>query len=477
METALSDTPWHYRTITELAAALRSGEITPTGLTVQLIERIEALNGPLNAFNLVTADRAMAEAEAAETLLRTGRDLGPLHGIPYAVKDLFDVVGLPTTAGSRTVDTAPKTVESEVTRRLAAAGMIVLGKTITVEFAKGIVGINNIQGTPHNPWNETPRIPGGSSAGTAVAVASGMAPMGLGTDTGGSVRAPAGLCGTVGLKTTVGRVSRFGVFPLSWTLDSVGPLTRSVEDAALVYQILQGEDARDDSTIGIRPDDVLGSLKAGAKGLRVGVPEDAFCDGLDPEVEAAIQAAADVFRELGASVETISYPEAKQAAALPSAVNGAEAAVIHEERIDTKLDLMDPMVGPRMLNDRTHLATDYLKTLAELKRLRASQMETLRDIDVVLSATTPIPAAPTEEVNASLEVYLEYAAQYMAHTNIGNRLGLCGLSLPGGFTREGLPIGLLLNGKPFAEAAVLRAGFAYEQATDWKGRRPELGWV
>lgn len=473
----MSDKPLHYRTITELAVMLRSGEVTPTALTGYMIARVGALNGPLNAFNLVTADRAMAEAQAAEGLLSAGRDLGPLHGIPYAVKDLFDVVGLPTTAGSRTVDTAPKTEESEVTRRLAAAGMIVLGKTITVEFAKGIVGINHIQGTPHNPWHETPCVPGGSSAGTAVAVASGMAPMGLGSDTGGSVRAPAGLCGTVGLKTTVGRVSRSGVFPLSGTLDSVGPLTRSVEDAALVYQILQGEDPRDDSTLGVRPDDVLGSLKADAKGLRVGIPQDAFCDGLDPEVAKAVQAAVEVFRDLGATVENIAYPEAKAASALPPAVNGAEAAVIHEERIDTKLDLMDPVVGPRMLNDRTHLATDYLKTLAEMKRLRASQMETLRDVDIVLTATTPIPAAPVAKVDESLEVYLEYAAQYMAHTNVGNRLGLCGLSLPCGFTSEGLPIGLLINGKPFAEAMVLRAGYAYEQATGWKDRAPDLSWV
>ena len=473
----MTDTPLHYRPITELAALLRSGEITPTGLTQHFIERIEALNGPLNAFNLVTADRALAESVAAETLLTAGRDLGPLHGIPYAVKDLFDVIGLPTTAGSRTVDMAPKTVESEVTRRLAAAGMIVLGKTVTVEFAKGIVGINNIQGTPHNPWHETACVPGGSSAGTAVAVAAGMAPFGLGTDTGGSVRAPAGLCGTVGLKTTVGRVSRFGVFPLSWTLDSVGPLTRSVEDAALIHQILQGEDARDDSTLGIQPEDVLTPLKAGVKGLRVGIPEDAFCDTLDLEVAKAMNAAADVFRDLGATVETISYPEAKQAATLPPAVNGAQAAVIHEERIDTKLDLMDPVVGPRMLNDRKHLATSYLKTLAEMNRLRASQLETLRDIDVVLSATTPIPAAPVDLVNGSLEIYMEHAQQYMAHTNIGNRLGLCGLSLPCGFSAEGLPIGLLINGKPFTEALVLRAGYAFEQATGWKDKHPDLGWT
>ena len=189
------------------------------------------------------------------------------------IRDRYDIVGLPTTAGSRTVEMTPKTEESEVTKRLAAAGMVVLGKTITVEFAKGIVGINNIQGTPHNPWAETHHVPGGSSAGTAVAVASGMAPMGLGSDTGGSVRVPAGLSGAVGLKSTVGRVSRFGIFPLSWTFDSVGPLTRSVEDAALVHQILQGEDPRDDATMGVRPDDVLRNLKAGAKGLRIDLIE------------------------------------------------------------------------------------------------------------------------------------------------------------------------------------------------------------
>ena len=467
----------HYRSITELAAMLRSGEITPTGLTAHFIERIEKLNGPLNAFNLVTADRAMAEAQSAEALLGSGRDLGPLHGIPYGVKDLYDVVGMPTTAGSQTLEPDLKTEESEVTRRLAAAGMIVLGKTITVEFAKGIVGINHIQGTPHNPWCEEHCVPGGSSAGTAVAVASGMAPMGLGTDTGGSVRVPAGLSGTVGLKSTVGRISRFGVFPLSWTLDSVGLLTRSVEDAALICQILQGEDARDESTIGIQPRDVLGSLRAGVKGLRFGIPEHVFFDNVDPEVEKAVLATADVFRELGAIVENVSYPEAEAVTQMSSVVNGVEAAVIHEERLKTKLDLMDPVVGPRMLGDRDYFATDYVKMMNELKALRASQMETLRDVDVVISPSARIPAMPVATVDESLDTYLDYAGQYMANTNVGNRLGLCGLSLPCGFTAKGLPIGLLLNGKPFDEAVVLRAGYAYEQATNWKDTCPNLAWA
>tara|TARA_Y100001968_G_C19432772_1_gene757968 strand:- start:73 stop:1521 length:1449 start_codon:yes stop_codon:yes gene_type:complete len=473
----MGDRPLHYKSITELAVMLRSGETTPTALTEHLLTRIEKLNGPLNAFNLVTADRAMAEAKSAEGLLAAGRDMGPLHGIPYGVKDLFDVVGLPTTAGSRTLDLLPKAEESEVTRRLAAAGMIVLGKTITVEFAKGIVGINHIQGTPHNPWCEEHCVPGGSSAGTAVAVASGMAPMGLGSDTGGSVRVPAALTGLVGLKSTVGRISRFGVFPLSWTLDSIGPLTRTVEDAALIYQILQGEDSRDESTFGIRPEDVLGSLKAGLKGIRIGIPQHTFFDNTDPEIEKAVLAAADTFRDLGATVENVPYPEAEAVTNMGSVINGVEAAVIHEERLKTKLDLMDPVVGPRMLDERDYLATDYVKMLNDLKELRVSQMETLANVDVILSPSARIPAMPLTTIDKSLDVYLDYAGQYIANSNVGNRLGLCGLSLPCGFTEKGLPIGLLLNGKPFQESMLLRAGYAYEQATKWKEFRPDLSWA
>ena len=473
----MDDRPLHYRSITQLASMLRSGETTPTALTEHFLARIEKLNGPLNAFNLVTADRAMAEAKSAEVLLAAGRDLGPLHGVPYGVKDIYDVTGLPTTAGSQTLGSTAKKEESEVTRRLAAAGMVVLGKTITVEFAKGIVGINHIQGTPHNPWCEEHCVPGGSSAGTAVAVASGMAPMGLGSDTGGSVRVPAGLSGTVGLKSTVGRISRFGIFPLSWTLDSVGPLTRSVEDAALIYQILQGEDARDESTLGIRPDDALVSIKAGVKGIRIGIPQHTFFDNVDTEVEQAVMEAAQVFCDLGATVENIPYPEAEAVTKMSSVINGVEATVIHEERLKTKSHLMDPVVGPRMLNEREYLATDYVKMLKELRELQVSQMETLSEVDVVLSPSARIPAMPVASVDESFAVYLNYAEQYIANSNVGNRLGLCGLSLPCGFTSKGLPIGLLLNGKPFQEAMVLRVGYAYEKATNWKKVYPDLSWA
>ncbi len=233
----MTDSDIHYETIAELGRRLRTGELTPVTLTEALLARIEDLDGTLGAFQLVSADRALAAARAADTALAAGHDLGPLHGIPYAAKDLFDVSGLPTTAGTRLLDDNVADADSTVVARLSRAGMILLGKTKTVQFAYGGAGINRDLGTPHNPWHRTHHLPGGSSSGSAVAVAAGMAPAALGSDTGGSVRIPAALCGITGLKTTVGQVSRAGVYPLSWSLDSVGPLTRTVEDAALVRKV------------------------------------------------------------------------------------------------------------------------------------------------------------------------------------------------------------------------------------------------
>ncbi|MCZ6628684.1 MAG: amidase [SAR324 cluster bacterium] len=472
----MNDYPLHYETITALYLRIRSGELSPVALTASLLARIEALNGPLNAFNLVTEKRALAEARAAETLIQSGRWMGPLHGIPYGVKDIFDVAGLPTSAGSRTLGENIAGTDSTVTHKLAQAGMIVLGKTITVEFAKGILGINHIQGTPHNPWHREAHVPGGSSAGSAVAVASGMAPMALGSDTGGSVRAPAGLCGTVGLKTTVGRISRHGVFPMSWTLDSVGPLTRSVEDAALVYQALQGEDPQDETTAGVGLHDALGSLKSGVRGMRIGIPEELFFDELHPEVDAALNACGDVFRKLGAQVDGIPFPEAAQVGAM-GLISNVEACVIHEERLRSRLEEMDPVVGMRMLSDLDRPAIEYVKALRGMKALRASARGNLRDVDVLLVPVTPDPACTVAEADASPEAYERLAQRFVRNCRVGNLLDLCGLALPCGFTKDGLPIGLMIYGKPFAEATVLRAGYAYEQAAGWNSRRPDLSWA
>src|SRR5215510_5868630 len=247
-------------TIAELGAQIRAGSVSPVQVAEATVARNEALDKRLHAFIATTGDRALAEARAAEILLRGGHDLGPLHGIPYAVKDLYDVAGEATTGGTRLLSGNVAARDCAAVRRLAAAGMVLVGKTHTVQFAFGGVGINHDHGTPHNPWHAVPHAPGGSSSGSGVAVAAGLAPMALGTDTGGSVRIPAALCGIVGLKTTVGRISRADVYPLSFMLDSVGPLTRTVEDAALVYEALRGVDFDDDATVGVPPHEVMSDL-------------------------------------------------------------------------------------------------------------------------------------------------------------------------------------------------------------------------
>jgi aspartyl-tRNA(Asn)/glutamyl-tRNA(Gln) amidotransferase subunit A len=475
----MADAAHPYESITSLSARMRAGQVGPVAYVESLLARIAALDERLHAFIRVTADRALAQARAAEDILRSGADVGPLHGIPYAAKDLFDVKGVPTTAGTRLLAGNVAAHDCTVVRQLAAAGMVLLGKTYTVQFAYGAAGVNHDQGTPHNPWHPVPHAPGGSSSGSAVAVAAGLAPMALGTDTGGSVRVPAALCGIVGLKTTVGRVSRAGVYPLSWTLDSVGPLTRSVEDAALVYQAMQGADARDESTVGVAAHDVLRGLKDGVKGLRIAFGETTFFEGVDAEVERAVREAGQVLRSLGAQLGSIAVPEASAAWAeeMRPLLIAAEACAVNREFLDQHLDALDPVIGPRMLGGRTLSAPDYYALLRRFAQLRQEVKWTLRDVDALIVPTTMAAARPLAEFDASFESYLEYNVRVHRNTGLGNILDLCAVSVPCGFTSEGLPIGLQVYAKPFAEDTALRVAYAYEQATEWHTRRPDLGWT
>ena len=475
----MSDPSLPFDSITTLAAKIRAGTLSPVSLTEALLERIAALDGRLHAFIAVTRDRALAEARAAELALRGGQDLGPLHGIPYAAKDLFDIRGVATTAGTRLLAGNVAQEDAAVVRRLAGAGMVVVGKTYTVQFAFGGVGINHDQGTPHNPWHATPHAPGGSSSGSAVAVAAGLVPMALGSDTGGSVRLPAALCGTVGLKTTVGRVSRAGVYPLCWTLDSVGPLTRTVEDAALVYQAIQGVDARDETTIGIAPHDALARLGAGVHGLRLALPETLFFDEVDPEVERAVRATADVFRSLGAHVESIKVPEVAEAMSEQkrALAIAAEACVYNARFLDEHFDELDPVVAHRMIMGRQLSAPDYFGLMRQWAELRRRLAARLADVDALLVPATPMAAGPLVEIDRTRESYALWNGRYLRNTAVGNILNLCGVSLPCGATRGGLPIGLMVYGKPFHEDMALRVARAYEQATDWHQRHPDLAWA
>ncbi len=475
----MTDSELHYRSIAALGRRLRTGELSPVALTETLLARMEELDGALGAFQLVAPDRALAAARAAETQLAAGQDLGPLHGIPYAAKDLFDVAGLPTTAGTHLLADNIAAADAAVVARLARAGMILIGKTKTVQFAYGGAGVNGDLGTPHNPWHRDHHLPGGSSSGSAVCVAAGMAPAALGSDTGGSVRIPAALCGITGLKTTVGQVSRAGVYPLSWSLDSVGPLTRSVEDAALLYQAMQGPEAGDDTTHGQALQDVMTGLGDGVDGLRIGIAETVFWNDAHPQVAAAVRAAAEVFDGLGAQVRSVEFPAAADAVALNPAglVIAAEAYAVNRRFIDGHYDELDPIVASRMIKGRDVTAPDYLQTTLAWKRLRLEAVRQLTDLDAVLCPTTPIPACTLAEVDGDMEAYSHKNLMYLRNTAIGNILDLCGLSVPCGLTAEGLPIGLMLYARPFQEDMVLRIGHAYQQATEWHLQRPELTWA
>jgi aspartyl-tRNA(Asn)/glutamyl-tRNA(Gln) amidotransferase subunit A len=475
----MTETSIEFATISELAAQIRAGALSPVKIAQTHLERIAALDKRLHAFIAVTRDRALAEAQAAEVLLRGGHDLGPLHGIPYAVKDLYDVKGMATTGGTRLLGANLAHQDCAAVRRLAAAGMVLVGKTHTVQFAFSGIGINHDQGTPHNPWSPTPLAPGGSSSGSGVAVGAGLVPVALGTDTGGSVRIPAALCGTVGLKTTVGRVSRSGVYPLSWTLDSVGPLTRTVEDAALVHQALQGPDPADETTRGVVSDDPLPRLRAGVKGLRLAFGETMFFDDVDPEIVTAVREAGRVLRGLGASVDSVAVPEVSEAMAdqRRATMIAAEALAVNGRLIDEQFDSLDPVVAHRMKAGRTLSATDYFVVLRQWAGLRERVRRTLADVDALLVPATMVPPRPLTAIDASVEGYNEANIRYLRNTAIGNILDLCAVVLPCGFTRDGLPIGLMVYAKPFDEATALRVAWAYEHATDWHRRRPDLGWA
>lgn len=471
--------PLQDMSIASLAQQIRQGRLSPVELTECCLSRIESLDSKLGAFRVVCHERAMAEARAAEIALRAGQDLGPLHGIPYAAKDLFDVRGLPTTAGCSLLEDNIAGSDAWAIQRLNQAGMILLGKTNTVQFAYSGLGINHDHGTPHNPWRTEPFIPGGSSSGSAVAVAAGLTPIALGTDTGGSVRIPSSLCGTSGLKTTVGRISRAGVYPLSWTLDSVGPLTRTAEDASLVYACLQGVDLNDDTTWGLPPQDVLKTLRDGVRGLRLAFAESVFWEDAHPEVERAVRECGAVFKDLGAYISSIDFAEAEEARQLqPSAVIiAAEAYTVNKKWVEEHYDELDPVIAVRLVKGKTISATEYLENLLACKRLQARVNHTLQDVDALLVPTTILPSSPVAEVDGNAKVYSECNLTYLRNTSIGNILNLCALTVPCGFTREGLPVGLLIYGKSFQEDVVLRVGYAFQQVTDWHQCMPDLGWV
>jgi aspartyl-tRNA(Asn)/glutamyl-tRNA(Gln) amidotransferase subunit A len=469
-------TSLEFSTIQEIADQLKKKTLSPVELTNYYLDRIQSLNPKLNAYIAVMADRAQATAQAAETAITAGHYLGPLHGIPLGIKDLVDIAGMPTTSGSILFKNKMAQTDATITRKLAQAGAIFLGKTHLVEFAFGGVGINHHYGTPHNPWDaHTQRIPGGSSSGSAVAVAADLAPAAIGSDTGGSVRIPASFCGLFGLKPTFGRISSAGLLSLDSGLDSVGPLTRSAHDAALIYQLLAGPDPADRTTWNQPCDSAFAEMQHPIAGLRLVIPQEYFWDDVDPQTAQAVRAAADQFATLGAHVEQRSFKELDELSALRArgSLTAVEAYIAFKQHLENTPELFDPIVRSRIEDGRTMTATDYLAAQRGYIELRHRFHKIMEDFDALLTPTTPFAALPVAEADQEAH-YSRINGLCLRNTAAVNLLGLCATSQPCGFTADGLPIGLQLIGRPFAEARILRLARAYETATQWHTQTPPL---
>jgi aspartyl-tRNA(Asn)/glutamyl-tRNA(Gln) amidotransferase subunit A len=451
-------------TLAEAAAAIRAGALSPVELTDALLDRIERLEPRLNAFITLTAESARAEARAARD--ETGPD-GPLRGVPLALKDLFDTAGVRTTAGSKILAERVPQRDATVVERLRAAGAVFLGKLNMHEWAYGVSNVNPHYGPARNPW-DTSRIPGGSSGGSGVAVAAGMCLGTLGSDTGGSIRIPSSLCGITGLKPTYGRVSRAGAIPLSWSMDHVGPMARTVRDCAVLLGAIAGHDPRDPASADEPVDDYLAGLEDGAVGLRIGLPRRYLFEQVDEQVLAAVERAAEVVRAEGAVVRDVEIEGVELAGQAGATVLVAEAAAYHQKNLRERPDDYGEDVRQRLLTGELYPATAYINAQRLRGVLRDAFLRTLADVDLLLMPATPITAPPVEGFGADLRANLTRL------TTPINLVGLPSLALPCGFDGAGLPIGMQLVGRPFEEALALRAGRAYERVTDWHTRRPPL---
>jgi aspartyl-tRNA(Asn)/glutamyl-tRNA(Gln) amidotransferase subunit A len=441
------------------------------------LDRIAALDGRLKAYVAVTADAALAAARDAEAAAGSGRALGALHGVPVGLKDLYDVAGVPTTAGSRLAGGANAAEDATVVARLRAAGAIVLGKLNMHEFAFGPEGLNPHFGTPWNPWDAvTHRICGGSSSGSGAAVAAGCCPGALGSDTGGSIRIPASLCGLTGIKPTYGRVSRAGVVPLAWSLDHVGPMCRTAADCALMLGAMAGRDPRDPTTSARPVPDYRTALTGSAAGLRVGLLRRFFLESASAEVAAAVEAAAGVLAGLGAAVSEVRLDSAALAAGASFAVIGPEAYAYHEPWLRERRKDYGADVRQRLLVGAFVSASDYLKGQRARGLIRDEVTRALADVDVLLAPTTPIAATPVGQDEVELGGQrLPVRTSLIRYTRVFNLTGHPAASLPCGFTAGGLPIGLHVIGRAFDEATVLRVADAYQRVTEFHRRRPPVG--
>ena len=458
-----------FLSVAEAAELLRDKKLSPVEYAKALIARVEQYDGKLNAFLHFTPEIALADARRAEAEIARGEWRGPLHGVPYGLKDIVDYAGLPTTAHSKILADNIAAADSVVTQKLRAAGGVFMGKLSTHEFATGGPCFDLPWPPARNPWNRD-HFCGGSSSGSGVATAAGFVPAAIGSDTAGSIRNPATMCGVVGMKGTYGLVSRRGVFPLAYSLDHIGPLTRTVKDNALMLDLIAGHDALDPASADARAGNYMAALGQGAKGLRIGVIRHFYTRDLegDAEMVASIEAALKVFAGLGASVKEIETAPLGEYAACNRAILSAEAYAIHEKWLQERPEDYARLTRERILAGAFVSAADYINALRVRGKLTRAFHALFSDIDIVITASALDPAC---RIDDPAEIDRTYARQARSPFNV---TGSPALSIPTGFSKAGLPLGMQLVGKPFSEALLYRAGHAYERETKWVERHPTL---
>jgi aspartyl-tRNA(Asn)/glutamyl-tRNA(Gln) amidotransferase subunit A len=454
--------------IIELGELLRKRNLSPLELTHDCLARIEKLDGTLNTFVTVTAESALAQAREAEAEIQRGDWRGPLHGIPLALKDIIDTAGVRTTAASALFKDRIPSEDAEVVRRLKNAGAVILGKQNLHEFAYGGSSVVSFYGAVHNPWNPE-CIAGGSSGGSAAAVAAGLCVGAIGTDTAGSIREPAALCGVVGLKPTYGRVSARGVIPLSPSLDHVGPITRTVSDAAVMLQAIAGYDLREPTSVDVPVPDYVAALCEKPKPLKIGVPRAYFYDGLDPEVAAAVEQALRVLQTIAGEMQ-----EVDPAVPTDRTLQSAESYAYHAEFVARSPEFYQPETLRRIRSGEKITTTEVAERRRELVQIRRDVAGgVFGDVDVLVTPATPIPAPNLNELK-SPDLLRPRELLLLRNTRPANVWGLPAISVPCGFTNAGLPIGLQIIGRAWEETTVLQLAYAYERATEWHEREPNV---
>ena len=460
---------------TELGSLIKSREVSPVEATEAYLERIPRIDGKLNSYITVTTDRALADAKKAEQEIVSGKYRGPMHGVPIAVKDQVYTKGILTTGGSTILKDFVPDEDATVISNLNDAGAVLLGKLNMSEFAMGDA-FEHPYGRPHNPWDLS-RNAGTSSSGSGAATAAFLCATSLGEDTGGSIRGPASFCGLVGIRPSWGRVSRHGVLGASWSMDQVGPISRTVSDCAITLAAIAGHDPKDGHTWDVPVPDYLASLSSGIRSLKIGViTERVQGPSVDPQVRDLVVKAIAQLGELGAVVSEIEIPLIAQSAAISTAVTYGDVSGVHREGIDNHLKEYDYNLQLRLLTGAILPAQAHQKAVRLRHMLRQQILDALEKVDVLVMPTSSIPASPLPEKAGveSKEAFLEMLGGRRSFTAPFNLASVPALSINCGFTVDDLPVGLQIAGKPFDESMVFRVAYAYEQATDWNTRRPPV---